>query len=163
VARLLRTRGWDVQVFFYGKVTGLPADACRNCDRWHQMGGETEHLGFPQVSSKDAERFKMAAYKDPVADLVIDAAFGIGLTRPLEGLRPIIALNNHFCGPAAVARAGYHVSIDLPSGLAESGPLSDTLASVFYADLTVTFHRQKKAHGQGRAFCGQIDVRDIGL
>ena len=38
VARLLKERGWDVEVFLYGEVDKLPPDAKVNCERWGEMG-----------------------------------------------------------------------------------------------------------------------------
>jgi hydroxyethylthiazole kinase-like uncharacterized protein yjeF len=164
VARLLAERGWDVQVFFYGDVDKLPPGALCNHDRWRARADGTVHrLSFPQVSPVEASAFKGAAYDDPGADLVIDALFGIGLTRPISGLKPIAALNERYSGGASAAHTVKHVSIDLPSGLAETGPLDTGPAAVFHADLTVTFHCRKEAHRQGARYCGHIVVKDIGL
>lgn len=38
VARLLRELGWDVEVFLYGNVERLPADARVNYERWSELG-----------------------------------------------------------------------------------------------------------------------------
>ena len=55
------------------------------------------------------------------------------------------------------------VSVDVPSGLTDAGPVTDRPSGVFQADLTVTFHALKAAHRSGAAFCGRIIVKDIGL
>jgi hypothetical protein len=91
------------------------------------------------------------------ADLYIDALFGAGLSRPLEG------------DVAKLARAVAEivkpiVAIDMASGIA--GDTGRALGDVaFHADLTVTFHRRKLAHAliEGRKACGDIVVADIGL
>jgi len=89
--------------------------------------------------------------------LYIDALYGAGLTRPLEG--DVARLAKLATGWAAPI-----VSVDVPSGLSgdHGKPLGE---AVFKAELTVTFHRRKPAHGlaTGRAFCGEIVVADIGL
>ena len=164
VARLLAQRGWQVTVFFYGVSDKLPSDAGKNHDRWASLKhGKTVHLTFPDVSSSEVEKFADAVYRAPEEIVVIDALFGIGLTRPLSGLKPIVELNHDcFATPCAEVRVR-HVSIDVPSGLAEKGPLDAAKARVFRADLTVTFHRQKMAHQHGAEYCGDIVVCDIGL
>ncbi len=135
-ARHLRRKGWSVRV----EVFGPPAtEAARwAADRWKS---ETAPL----------------SPEPPRADLYIDALFGAGLSRPLQG------------DVAKLARAVQSldrpvVAIDVPSGIqGDTGkPLDDT---AFRADLTVTFHRRKLAHAliEGRRACGEVIVADIGL
>ena len=38
VARLLKQRGWEVDVFLYGDEAKLPPDAAENCRRWREFG-----------------------------------------------------------------------------------------------------------------------------
>ncbi len=38
VARLLHSRGWDVEVFLYGDAENLPPDARVNYERWSELG-----------------------------------------------------------------------------------------------------------------------------
>ena len=136
VARHLRRKGWSVRVEVSGPPRTEAAKAAAT--RWK---GETAPL------SPEPTR----------ADLYIDALFGAGLSRPLEG------------DAAKLARAvkGLHkpiVAIDTPSGIhGDSGrPMGE---AAFHADLTVTFHRRKLAHAliEGRQGCGEIVVADIGL
>jgi hydroxyethylthiazole kinase-like uncharacterized protein yjeF len=90
------------------------------------------------------------------AELVVDALFGAGLARPLEG-PGLEALK------AAEAAGVPIVAADLPSGLP-----GDAAAPLGYAPacaLTVTFHRRKIAHAvePARSLCGEVVVADIGL
>lgn len=136
VARHLRRKGWPVRV----EASGPPASAAAKfaAARWK---GETALL------SPEPTR----------ADLYIDALFGAGLSRPLDG------------DVAKLARAVAElekpiVAIDIPSGVA--GDTGRALGeAAFRADLTVTFHRRKLAHTliEGRQACGEIVVADIGL
>lgn len=91
----------------------------------------------------------------PAPTLVIDALFGAGLTRPLEGAAAalVAAIN---AGPAAV------LSVDLPSGLGDDGAPAGPCVE---ADATVTFFRLKPAHllYPGRALCGPVTLADIGV
>ena len=71
VARLLRERGWEVEAFLYGDAEKLPSDARGNYERWCEIG---ESAGFGALRQSDL----------PGADLIIDAVFGTGLTRPID-------------------------------------------------------------------------------
>jgi hydroxyethylthiazole kinase-like uncharacterized protein yjeF len=98
-------------------------------------------------------------------DLVVDALFGTGLTRPLEGLH---AEAVRYINWALDARDDYErkaplvVSLDLPSGLdADSGRLIGPAAR---ADVTVTFTAPKPANALAPASTlnGRLVVADIG-
>jgi NAD(P)H-hydrate epimerase len=163
VARLLRARGWNVAIFFYGDSEWLPPDARRNRERWLERdGARISVLSFPRVREEEVRALEQAACTPPV-DLVVDALFGIGLTRPISGLAPVVALNAaSFANPGDERRPRY-VAIDLPSGLGDDGPLPQAPDLVLRADLTVTFHAAKTAHAGGAEWCGRIVVCDIGL
>jgi len=68
VARLLREAGWPVRLALLGEWTKLKGDAAANAKRWT---GDVLPLDGPDVLDG--------------CDLVLDALFGAGLTRPLEG------------------------------------------------------------------------------
>lgn len=89
------------------------------------------------------------------ARLVVDALFGTGLSRPLEGpaAQMVEALNEL---PV--------VAVDIPSGI--SGDTGQPVGGVYVkAVLTVTFFRKKPGHLllPGRALCGETVVGDIGI
>jgi hydroxyethylthiazole kinase-like uncharacterized protein yjeF len=88
--------------------------------------------------------------------LVIDALYGAGLSRPLEGAAARAAT---LCAEKAVPV----LAVDLPSGI--SGESGTAPASAFRAALTVTFARLKPGHllMPGRAACGEVVVADIGI
>ena len=136
-ARHLKVMGWPVWVETLVERDTLRGDAADAAKAWE---GEVHALG------QDA----------PMAELFIDALFGAGLTRPLEGDCARLAA-------FSVRHPERFVAVDVPSGLiGDSGqPIGD--ACVF-ADLTVTFVRKKPAHVlmPGRGYCGEIVVADIG-
>ncbi len=172
VARLLRERGWEVEVFLYGDPERLPPDARTNLDVWQAMG-EVRPL-TPEAAGEGAR-----------PALLIDAMFGTGLTRPIpldlaRASQAVAARRT----PGARPPRLHIVSVDCPSGLdcdtgefllpdapdAEDPAWSDwwqgeAVPRMLRAQLTVTFHRAKHGHylGQAPGFCGRIGIVDIGL
>jgi NAD(P)H-hydrate epimerase len=138
-ARHLKARGWDVRLALLGRRDSLQGDAAEMARRW----------------SASDESVSSATLED--AGLVIDAMFGAGLSRPLEGpAKDIVVALNKLRIPV--------VAVDVPSGLdGDTGkPKGDVCVR---ADLTVTFFRKKPAHVlmPGREKCGAIVVADIGI
>lgn len=139
VARTLKQRGWDVRLALLGSPDALKGDAADMARRWD---GPVRAVA-PGI------------LEDAV--LVVDAMFGAGLARPLEGAAKQIveALNGSDIAVAA---------IDVPSGL--HGDLGRPLdGECVQADLTITFFRKKPAHVllPGRFLCGDTVVADIGI
>lgn len=155
VARLLAERGWDVDLLFHSTADRLPPDARVNHDLWQR-----EHPVLPLTP----ERLAAA----PPADLYIDALFGIGLSRPVEGVLgqvlQTLAAHRDFYAPRLIA-------VDIPSGLdADSGEIPGGLATGTvppcpHCALTVTFHAPKRGHfrARGLTHCGELVIVDIGL
>ena len=89
--------------------------------------------------------------------LVIDALFGAGLSRPLEGAAAEVVAR-------VIERGLPLLAVDVPSGLAgDSGEVLGGLAPP--AVETVTFFRKKPAHLllPGRGLCGRVTLADIGI
>jgi ADP-dependent NAD(P)H-hydrate dehydratase / NAD(P)H-hydrate epimerase len=89
------------------------------------------------------------------AEVVVDALFGAGLSKPLSSeVRGLLE---------EAERRAPIVAVDLPSGLPGDG--AEPLGYAPRCDLTVTFHRKKPAHVlvPSRGFCGEVLVADIGL
>jgi hydroxyethylthiazole kinase-like uncharacterized protein yjeF len=115
-----------------------------------QLRGEAAHRAA--LWRGPVEALTPAALDD--AGLVVDAIFGVGLTRPLEGAAAQTLA-------AAAARTMTMVAVDVPSGL-----MGDTGANLGAAPcvLTVTCFRKKPGHvlQPGRSLCGELLVADIG-
>lgn len=88
--------------------------------------------------------------------VVVDALFGTGLSRPLEGAA------RHWVEFANRQR-GKKLAVDLPSGLhADTGAI---LGACFEADVTVTFVAPKVGMtvGEGPRCCGRVSVASLSL
>ncbi len=91
------------------------------------------------------------------ADLIIDAMFGIGLTRGLENEFAHAASLINKCGSPIL-------SIDMPSGYhTDTGKLLGDIG--IHADITITFAYMKKGLvlGDCKASAGQVYVADVGI
>lgn len=171
VARLLRDREWEVEVFFYGDADKLPPDARSNYDAWRALGAVVP-LTMPRPTTDEIEQVDRATAvtgRDRGPALIIDALFGTGLSRPLDGLRHMIeacqlevnSLHDRNTGPPFV------VALDMPSGVcSDSGRiLGDDPDLGLGADLVVTFHAAKRGHilAGGAQIARRLRVCDIGL
>ncbi len=89
------------------------------------------------------------------ADVVVDALFGAGLSKPLDiaGIDLIDALNG---------MGGYKIACDIPSGIDPQGAPNPI---AFRADLTVTMGALKKAlfSDFAKQHTGEIEVVDLGV
>ncbi len=88
-------------------------------------------------------------------DLVIDAIFGIGLNRSIEGVyKEVIEKINSSGKPV--------ISIDIPSGLdADTGKILGSCIKAKYT-ITMGFYKIGFKNKIAKKFCGRIIVADIG-
>ena len=133
VARLLAQRGWPVAVA--ALASPRPgSDAAMAAKAWTGP--------VRAFDPADAAR----------ADLVIDAVFGAGLARPVDGL-----------AAQTLAAARRVLAIDMPSGV--DGATGAILGMAPQAELTVSFFRAKPGHFllPGRDRLGTLEIADIGI
>lgn len=163
IARVLDEAGWDVQVHHFGDPAKLPPDAKANFDRWSD-----DHEVHPLTAE--------SIYTGARPDLIVDAVFGIGLTRPLPtGIAQ--ALDVKAKSVWTSAHKVMTIAVDCPSGLdLDKGTVPSDFdpeaegadpwpETINIADLTVTFHAPKLGHylGIGPEVCGRLRVVDIGI
>ncbi len=161
VARLLKERAWEVEVFLYGDPDRLPPDARANYERWRDIA-ET----LPHGDLVDRLEYPGVDVGCPDIDLFVDAVFGTGLARAIpDDLARIAQQLNDRKGPKE-GRARI-VGVDIASGLcADAGEvIGEDRDAVFHCDLTISFHSCKLGHvlSRGAEICGKVVVKDIGL
>lgn len=150
VARLLKEWGWEVDVYLFGDPGKLPPDAKANYARWCAIGTVAE--GKP-VAEELLQRDH---------NLVIDAVFGTGLSRPLSGAAKAFCLE--------MFKTGIDVAIDVPSGFcSDSGKFLDEETSFYDGPmgvaLIVTFERKRLGHELGILAdqAETLKVKEIGV
>ena len=137
-ARHLRGRGYKVRLGFNGDPTRLPTDAAAMAKLWSEG------------------RVKLSADLLAGCDVVVDALFGAGLARPIEGAFAELIDHVNASGLPVVA-------IDVPSGI--DGTTGEVRGTAIEAVSTVTFFRLKPGHLllPGRLHCGEVKLAQIGI
>lgn len=137
-ARILTEQGHLVSLALAGEPGALHGDAA-----WAAAGWTGPVLKIAQAVPEEA-------------DIIVDALFGAGLSRPLDG--EVAALVER-----VNAAKRFVIAVDVPSGV--SGDSGQVEGPAIRASCTVTFFRLKPAHllYPGRALCGPVTVADIGI
>lgn len=137
-ARILADRGYSVTLGLLGVRDHLKGDAALAAADWPHPVVPIAELDFTQ------------------SDGIIDALFGAGLDRPLEGeaAAAVAAIN--------AARVPV-IAVDLPSGI--HGETGQVLGVAVEATRSVTFFRGKPGHYlmPGRSHVGKLTIADIGI
>jgi hydroxyethylthiazole kinase-like uncharacterized protein yjeF len=136
-ARILVERGWEVRLALLGERAALKGDAAWAASQWK---GKVEPLGIDAFDG---------------AGLIVDALFGAGLSRAIDGVAAKVIAALDACGAPVIA-------VDVPSGV--DGASGEIRGVAPRAALTVTFFRRKPGHLllPGRLLCGETVVAQIG-
>lgn len=139
VARLLYLKGYNVTIYFAGNREKATEETKRQMFIAEQYG----------VKISDE-------YPKDIVDVIVDALFGIGLSREVTGKYAEILQK-------MTEQDGYKVAVDIASGI--SADTGAVMGTAFAADLTVTFGFIKA--GQllypGTEYTGELKVADIGI
>jgi hydroxyethylthiazole kinase-like uncharacterized protein yjeF len=168
VARLLAIAGARVEVILIGKVEETKGDARENFERlraWNTHQNEVGTLNLFECDSEKGWRQLSESVLAAPHDALVDALFGTGLTRPVEGLHlPVVEYLNHQrsqrdASPGAITRI---ISIDIPSGL--NADSEQPIGTAVIADATVTMTAPKRANVLPPAadYNGTLTVANIG-
>jgi len=137
-ARVLSERGYRVDALLVGEGAQIKGDAALAAQKW------TGPVAAASPASLTG------------AHVIVDALFGAGLDRPVQGLpRAMIEAMNAHSAPI--------VAVDQPSGI--NGNSGAVMGAAVKAERTVTFFRKKPGHLllPGRLYCGAISIADIGI
>ena len=148
-ARLLFLKGLKVRAFLVGDYEKLTPDALEETRRLSECGVELERFD----PADESQRAWVLG-----CDVVIDALFGVGLSRPIGAGTPFAAAVDWMNESRAAV-----VAADIASGV--SADTGAVLGRAVRADRTVTFTLPKigQAVGEGAALSGNVEVRDIGI
>jgi NAD(P)H-hydrate epimerase len=139
-ARVLRDAGVDAIVYLAAERSQVKGDALAHLQILERAGGVVLPVDLGAIAD---------------APLVIDALFGVGLARPVDGAYAEVV--------AAINEAERRLAVDIPSGLdADTGKV---LGTCVHAHATVTMGALKVAlvGAPGFAHCGEVVVADIGI
>jgi hydroxyethylthiazole kinase-like uncharacterized protein yjeF len=137
-ARVLAQRGYPVRLLLAGDRAKLTGDAAQAAERW---AGAVEQASAGKLAG---------------AGVIVDALFGAGLNRAVDGeARAMIEAMNRSGAPT--------VAVDLPSGI--NGETGAVMGAAVEADESITFFRRKPGHllMPGRLHAGKVRVADIGI
>ncbi len=144
IARLLHNQGHQVKVWLLGDDAKRTPDNQTQLEICRRLGIVLEPV--LEIPTQELQ----------TASLILDALFGVGLSRELTGDWAAFI-------QAANASPAYKVAVDISSGLqADTGAV---LGTAFKADLTVSCALPKWAHllDQALEYVGQLEVVDIGI
>lgn len=147
LTRILLQNGFSAKAVILKHTTQFSPDAAHNLTLLHQLAPENVRI------------LEQGQFVTELPDdiLIIDALFGTGLNRPLEGwpaefVRELNELPNNI------------IAIDVPSGMPADN-LPDPEAAVIHAVHTLSFQFYKRSflHQETAGFTGQVHILDIGL
>ncbi len=171
LARLLwLRRGWQIQIVLFGTIESTRGDARTNFEIVRRLSDSS----LPLLDSNSKLRFNecetLADCEELLRqandhDIIVDALFGTGLNRPLEGLFSAVVERVNLIRDEREATNGskpFVVSVDLPSGL--DADKAQPIGATVHADLTVTFTAPKPANALAPVarFGGELVVAPIG-
>ncbi len=146
IARMLYLKGFDVEMFVDNRKGKFLEDAAVNFKRAEDISGITIRT-FRQIDQ----------YKFNDDTVIIDALFGTGLSRPLEGeYKKLVDQIN--------PKGNVKIAIDMPSGLSADRLINHD-SVVLKADYTLTFQTWKRSflHPETGKYTGKVVVLNIGL
>lgn len=139
LARLLCEAGMEVEVWTAGREE-------KATDSWKTQAEILQNYPIKWVNKPGADSYS----------IIIDALFGVGLSRPVEGEFEK-ALETVQC------LKGWKIALDVPSGIdSDTGAV---LGNAFRADVTVTFGFEKRGLYlfPGAEYAGEVVLRDVGI
>lgn len=147
IARMLQQKGYQLSLYIVHFSAPHTVDFSINLDK-------TKFLGIdPVLLTEESSQFEISPNS-----VVIDAIFGSGLTRPIDGFIAGIVHHINECEATVVA-------IDMPSGLFSESNYISRIKNIVQADYTLTFQQPKLTmfFPENFKYVGEFVVLDIGL
>jgi len=159
LARQLHVRGVPAAVLLFAEHDRLTPDTAANLRALRKTEIPIRHESLS--NAPDPESSIRFAIGDLDATVVVDALFGTGLTRPVEG--PLAGVVEAINAPRAGSIVPSVVTLDLPSGL--DTDTGRPLGVAVRADLTVTFAALKTGFFalEAQPHLGEIVLVPIGV
>jgi len=170
LARAMSRAGMHCSVVLFGKLAETSGDARINFESVARLA--SFEAGSPEspppltfIECESVAAWEKIAKPRHAHDIIVDALFGTGLTRPLEGVYLKVIEHLSILREARERASGVRplvLSIDIPSGLNADKP--NPIGPAVHADLTVTFSAAKPANVLSPAcdFGGELIVAEIG-
>ncbi len=148
IARLLLKAGYDTDVIILRHSDNCSENFKINEDRLIKL--KKKNI----IEVKEISKFPLLNDND----VIIDAIFGSGLSKPIEGLISEVVEKMNKC-------KGYVIAIDIPSGLFSEDNSANNHKAIVNADVTLTFQVTKLSFllPQNYLFVGEWYLLDIGL
>ena len=139
IARILFLKGYECEIYFIGNQEKMTAETAA---QWEVAC----NYHVPVTNNPKWDEYTT----------IVDAVFGVGLSRPIQGRYGEIIEEMNKVHARKVA-------VDIPSGI--NGDTGEVLGCAFHADLTVTFAFLKRGllFFPGRMYAGKTVVADIGI
>jgi NAD(P)H-hydrate epimerase len=144
-ARHLAGAGYTPRVILLCQPKNIGSQEARA--NWQALKGMSETIHITQIrDSAEIETFN--------GDVVVDALIGTGvigaLTPPYREMVDAITASN-----------GYKIAVDIPTGInADTG---EAAGNAVKADLTITFHKEKKGLRNAQNHTGELETYPIGI
>ena len=170
LARGLAHLGVHTDLLLFGKVDETQGDARTNfeivrCLASFKAGSTTNPAPLNFVECTTLPEWEELAQPRKAYDIIVDALFGTGLTRPLAGV--FLQVVEHLemiriARDRSGALRPFVLSLDIPSGL--NADLAYPIGATVHADFTVTFTAPKPANVLPPAshLGGQLKLKNIG-
>lgn len=147
ITRLLISKGYKAEAYIINYSDKYTQDFSINLMRLKELD---DNAAVDVHSKENLPLFEPT-------DVIIDALFGIGLSKPLTGL-------SADCVRHINRSAKYVIAIDIPSGLFADS-ISDYSGAIIKAKLTLTFQYPKLSFmfPESESYVGEWEVLDIGI
>lgn len=152
LARGLAGAGVQTDVVLFGAIGETKGEARTNFEAVQRLasykaGSNSKPSPLSFVECPDVQSWEAIARPRTTYDVIVDALFGTGLTRPLEGIYVQVIEHLALTRRSRERASGLCpliVSIDLPSGL--NADIAAPIGPTVQADLTITFTAPKPAN-----------------